>query len=135
MNNYKKEVNTVDIVRFKDDLNPYIMNPELKIVLKSILHEAVKERIVEHIDMSPRTNKLKISLEQEASQKFLNLTTDIVCGCLAKGFDVTDWFLRFSTFVKGNLSQREFVSALDSLQVSSFDPLQIDKYYDHLLQR
>ena len=63
MNNYKKEGNTIDIVRFKDDLNPYIMNPEYKIILKSILHEAVKERIVEHIDMSPRSNKLKISLE------------------------------------------------------------------------
>ena len=63
MKNYKKEANTIDIVRFKDDLNPYIVHPDYKIVLKSILHDAVKERIVEHIDMSPRTNKMKISLE------------------------------------------------------------------------
>lgn len=46
---YKKG-NAIDLIRFKDDVNPYIMKPEVKIFLKSNLNDVIKERIVDNIE-------------------------------------------------------------------------------------
>ena len=52
---YKKDDKFVDLILFKDDINQYIMNPACKIILKSVLSEMVKERVVDNIELSPRS--------------------------------------------------------------------------------
>lgn len=133
---YPKTKGTVDTNRFKDDLNVFITRNDLRVVLKSILHDAVKERIVEQADLSPRGSKKKSSLEHEGSTKYGPILTDIMCGLFCRGLDAMDWFLRFSSFVKGSLSEREFISALESLNIqNTSDPNLKTAYYNHLLER
>lgn len=114
---YKKDANTIDILRVRDDINAYIINTDYKILLKSVLNDVVNERIVDNIDLSPRSSKKKTSLESEGITKYMALISDLICGLYVRGTDVTEWFARYSSFVKGSLTVKEFTSAVESLDV------------------
>ena len=60
---YIKGDKMVDIVRVRDDINAYIIVPDYKIHLKSVLNQVVNERIVDNIDLSPKSSKKKSGLE------------------------------------------------------------------------
>lgn len=98
----------IDIIRVRDDLNSMITNEDYKVHLKSVLNNLVNERIVDHIDMSPKSSTKKIKLEQEAQTTYLPLIQDIMCGLLVRNQEVPEWFARYSGSIKGSLTTREF---------------------------
>ena len=102
----------------------------MKIQLKSLLHDLVKERIVENIEETPRKNQ--VDLEQ--LHKFERVFTEIMCGLYVRDTDVVGWFTRYSSFQKGCLTNKEFISATEALNYYE-EPQMKQQYYDYLVSR
>lgn len=70
---------------------------------------------------------------------FKVLTRDMLSGLYLKDADVVGWFPKYGTFKKGCLTNKEFFSAVESLDaISIFDKNAenlVQQYYDFLVAR
>jgi hypothetical protein len=84
--------------------------------LKSVLNNLVGQRVVDVIEEDAHKNLPKFDVKTH--NLFKVLAREILCGLYLKDTDIMSWFPKFGTFKKGCLTNKEFYSAIESLDAA-----------------
>lgn len=68
------------------------------------------------------------------AEKHIKLVKEITIGLYVKETDAMSWFTKYSSFVKGSLTNKEFIASVEGLGIYD-DPTNKQAYYDNLVAR
>ncbi len=80
-----------------------------------MLSDLVRERVVDQLDPEDLAQRNMPKVDPKTLKLFRVLAREITCGRLLKESEVGPWFSKFSSFKKGSLTNKEFLSAVESL--------------------